>query len=136
MRVVERWTRPSKQTLHYEATVTDPGAYTAFTVAWDIPCNVDGELPEYICQENNQYLNRLEDDFGQPSSVRGRTRAEAGRAIGVPGSPSMRSTLFLSSHLPPCARSSRPSSGRSSVTRSRVSGAANGYRRTTAAGSC
>ena len=24
------------------------------------------ELPEYICQENNQYLNRLVDDFGQP----------------------------------------------------------------------
>ena len=28
--------------------------------------NADGELPEYICQENNQYLNRLEDDLGQP----------------------------------------------------------------------
>ena len=26
----------------------------------------DGELPEYICQENNRYLNRLEDDLGQP----------------------------------------------------------------------
>ena len=25
-----------------------------------------GELPEYICQENNRYLNRLEDDLGQP----------------------------------------------------------------------
>ena len=22
--------------------------------------------PRYICQENNQYLNRLEDDLGQP----------------------------------------------------------------------
>jgi hypothetical protein len=67
MSVVERWTRPSKQTLHYEATVTDPGAYTRpFTVAWDIPWNPTSELPEYICQENNQYLNRLVDDFGQP----------------------------------------------------------------------
>jgi hypothetical protein len=67
MSVVERWTRPSKQTLHYEATVTDPGAYTRpFTVAWDIPWNATSELPEYICQENNQYLNRLVDDFGQP----------------------------------------------------------------------
>ena len=38
MHVVERWTRPNKQTLHYEATVTDPGAYTRpFTMAWDIP---------------------------------------------------------------------------------------------------
>jgi hypothetical protein len=67
MQVVERWTRPNKQTLHYEATVTDPGAYTRpFTVAWDIPFNATNELPEYICQENNRFLNRLEDDFGQP----------------------------------------------------------------------
>jgi hypothetical protein len=67
MSVTERWTRPNKGTLHYEATVTDPGAYTKpFTVAWDIPWNPTSELPEYICQENNRYLNRLEDDFGQP----------------------------------------------------------------------
>jgi hypothetical protein len=67
MRVTEKWTRPSKQTLHYEALIEDPGAYTApFTVAWDIPWNATGELPEYICQENNQYLNRLVDDLGQP----------------------------------------------------------------------
>ena len=67
MEVTERWTRPSKQTLHYEATVNDRGAYTRpFTIAWDIPFNATGELPEYICQENNQYLNRLTDDLGQP----------------------------------------------------------------------
>ena len=67
MHVVERWTRPNKNTLHYEATVTDPGAYTRpFTIAWDIPWNATSELPEYICQENNQYLNRLVDDLGQP----------------------------------------------------------------------
>jgi hypothetical protein len=67
MRVTERWTRPNKATLHYEARIEDPGAYTApFTVAWDVPWNPTGELPEYICQENNQYLNRLTDDLGQP----------------------------------------------------------------------
>jgi hypothetical protein len=67
MDVVEKWTRPSKQTLHYEATITDTGAYTKpFTVAWDIPWREGGELPEYICQENNRYLNRLEDDLGEP----------------------------------------------------------------------
>ena len=67
MHVVERFTRPNKQTLLYEATVTDPGAYTRpFTVAWDIPFSQTAELPEYICQENNRFLNRLEDDFGQP----------------------------------------------------------------------
>ena len=67
MHVVERWTRPNKNTLHYEATVTDPGAYTRpFTMAWDVSLRADGELPEYICQENNQYLHRLVDDLGQP----------------------------------------------------------------------
>ena len=35
-------------------------------MAWDIPWREGGELPEYICQENNQYLNRLKDDLGMP----------------------------------------------------------------------
>jgi hypothetical protein len=66
MQVTERWTRPNKGTLHYEATINDPGAYAKpFTVAWDIPFNATAELPEYICQENNQYLHRLVDDLGQ-----------------------------------------------------------------------
>ena len=67
MHVVERFTRPNKATLHYEALIDDPGAYTKpFTVAWDIPWRANGELTEYICQENNKYLQRLTDDFGQP----------------------------------------------------------------------
>jgi hypothetical protein len=67
LHIVERFTRPTKQTLHYEATIDDPGAYTKpFKVAWDIPWNARGELSEYICQENNKYLQRLTDDFGQP----------------------------------------------------------------------
>ena len=67
MHVVERFSRPNKRTLHYEATVDDPGAYTKpFTLRWDIPWNPTGELTEYICQENNKYLQRLTDDFGQP----------------------------------------------------------------------
>ncbi|MGH9253391.1 MAG: hypothetical protein ACRD3C_02350, partial [Vicinamibacterales bacterium] len=67
LHVVERFSRPNKNTLHYEATVDDPGAYTRpFTIAWDIPWEPNGELLEYICQENNQYLSHLVDDFGQP----------------------------------------------------------------------
>jgi hypothetical protein len=67
LHVVERFTRPNKGTLHYEATVDDPGAYTRpFKVAWDIPWNGTSELTEYICQENNKYLQRLTDDFDQP----------------------------------------------------------------------
>ena len=67
MHVVERFTRPNKSTLHYFATIDDPGAFTKpFNVAWDISWNGTSELSEYICQENNRYLNRLQDDFGQP----------------------------------------------------------------------
>ncbi|MBI4485342.1 MAG: hypothetical protein HY655_04970 [Acidobacteria bacterium] len=61
------FSRPNKNTLHYEAPVTDPGTYTkSFRIAWDIPWDPNGELLEYICQEKNQYLNHLRDDFGQP----------------------------------------------------------------------
>ena len=67
LHVVERISRPRKSTLHFEATIDDPGAYTKpFTVAWDIPWDPADELKEYICQENNQFLLRLTDDFGQP----------------------------------------------------------------------
>lgn len=67
LHVVERWSRPDKNTLRYEATVDDPGAYTKpFTLRWEIRWNPTGELTEYICQENNKYLHRLTDDLGQP----------------------------------------------------------------------
>jgi hypothetical protein len=67
LHVVERYSRPNKNTLRFEATIDDPGAYTKpFTVAWDIPWDPRDELKEYICQENNQFLLRLTDDFGQP----------------------------------------------------------------------
>jgi hypothetical protein len=67
LHVVERFSRPNKNTLHYEAVVDDPATYTRpFTVAWDIPWDPNGELQEYICQENNQYLNHLVDDIGEP----------------------------------------------------------------------
>ena len=67
MDVVERWTRPNKQTLHYEATVTDPGAYTRpFTVAWDIPWRRERRAARVHLPGEQPYLNRLEDDLGQP----------------------------------------------------------------------
>ena len=67
LHVVEKFTRPNKNTLHYEALIDDPGAYTkSFTLSWDIPWRANGELTEYICQENNKYLQRLTDDFGEP----------------------------------------------------------------------
>jgi hypothetical protein len=67
LHVVERFSRPNKGNLHFEALIDDPGAYTKpFKVGWDIPWRANGELSEYICQENNKYLLRLTDDFGQP----------------------------------------------------------------------
>jgi hypothetical protein len=62
---VERISRPNRDTLHYEATINDPGAYSApWTVAWDTEWLAGAELAEYICQENNQFLLDLTDDFG------------------------------------------------------------------------
>ena len=67
LHIVERFSRPDKNTLRYEATIDDPGAYTEpWTIGWDIPWMPDGELLEYICQDNNLYLYHLTDDFGQP----------------------------------------------------------------------
>ena len=71
MHIVERFTRPNKGTLHYEAVIDDPGAYTKpWKVAWDISWQAGGEMIEYICQGNNQYLNHLKDDFGEPVLLR------------------------------------------------------------------
>jgi len=67
LHTIEHFTRPNLDTLHYEATIDDPGAYSKpWTVAWDIPWAAGQELQEYICQENNQYMADLRDDFGQP----------------------------------------------------------------------
>jgi hypothetical protein len=67
LHVVERFSRPDKRTLRFEATIDDPGAYTRpWTVSWTVPWNQTGELAEYICQENNRYLWNLTDDHGQP----------------------------------------------------------------------
>jgi hypothetical protein len=67
LRTIERITRPDHDTLHYEATIIDPGAYSApWTIAWEVPWSEGQELAEYICQENNQFLIDLKDDFGNP----------------------------------------------------------------------
>jgi hypothetical protein len=67
LHVIERFARPNKATLRYEATIDDPGAYTRpWTAAWTLRWNGGAELQEYICQENNQYMLNLTDDFGQP----------------------------------------------------------------------
>ncbi len=67
LRTIERISRPNRDTLRYEATLIDPGAYREpWTIAWDIEWLEGAELAEYICQENNQFLIDLKDDFGMP----------------------------------------------------------------------
>jgi hypothetical protein len=67
LHVVEKFTRPSKRQLHYEALIDDPGAYSRpWTVSWNMSWWAGGELDEYICEENNQYIKTLKDDFGNP----------------------------------------------------------------------
>ncbi|MDR2212253.1 MAG: hypothetical protein LBE21_01310 [Pseudomonadales bacterium] len=52
--VTERFTRTDLYTLHYESTIDDPGAYSEpWVVAMDIVWDPEGEIIEYICQENN-----------------------------------------------------------------------------------
>lgn len=64
---VERFRRPDLYRMEYEATIIDPGAYSApWTVGWTIDHVEDEETFEDICQENVQYLLQMEDDFGEP----------------------------------------------------------------------
>jgi hypothetical protein len=67
LHTIERFSRPNRDTLRYEATIDDPGAYARqWRMGWNIPWRAGQELQEYICQEENQYMFDLKDDFGQP----------------------------------------------------------------------
>lgn len=58
LHLAERISRRNLKTLIYEATIDDPGAYTAWTVRWQINETTasswveGGELFEYICQDD------------------------------------------------------------------------------------
>jgi hypothetical protein len=55
------FTRTIHDNMHYEATVDDPGVYTKpFTIGWDIRGAPGGGIEEYVCQENNGYLEHYE----------------------------------------------------------------------------
>ena len=59
LHVVERWTRTDFNTINYEVTVDDPGAYTAvWTTAVSLRWEPDTELFEYVCQQAN-YAHEL-----------------------------------------------------------------------------
>src|SRR5262245_51470208 len=55
LHLIERITRPKFNTLQYELTVDDPGAYTAtWTGGFLLRWNAGTELFEYVCQDNNK----------------------------------------------------------------------------------
>jgi hypothetical protein len=61
LHLVERISRPDLKTLSYEATIDDPGAYTKpWSIRWTITEKTasswipDGEIFEYICQDDRQ----------------------------------------------------------------------------------
>ena len=54
LRMTERFTRTDSNTMKYEVTIDDPGAYTApWTSGFYLFWSPGQELFEYICQENN-----------------------------------------------------------------------------------
>jgi hypothetical protein len=51
--LVERFTRPTFDTLRYEVTIDDPGAYTQpWSSAWELKWVGGEDLPVYFCQDN------------------------------------------------------------------------------------
>ncbi|PWU06328.1 MAG: hypothetical protein C5B51_12630 [Terriglobia bacterium] len=55
LHVIERYTRVDENTLHYQATIDDPGAYTKpWTVGWKVSWEPGWDPLEYVCQENNR----------------------------------------------------------------------------------
>jgi hypothetical protein len=53
LHLVERFTRPNLGTLHYEATIDDPGAYTRpWKSSWDLKWVAGEETPYFLCQDD------------------------------------------------------------------------------------
>jgi hypothetical protein len=66
---IERFTRTDFNTLKYEVTVDDPGAYTApWTAGFLLRWNAGAELFEYVCQANNLNPDMTIGDDGAPLS--------------------------------------------------------------------
>ncbi|HET7609702.1 MAG TPA: hypothetical protein VFL84_13565, partial [Gammaproteobacteria bacterium] len=53
LQLTERFSRPNYDTLHYEVTIDDPGAYTKpWKSSWDLRWVGGEDLPNYFCQDN------------------------------------------------------------------------------------
>ena len=64
MHLTERFTRTDYDDLKYEATLDDPGAYSApWTGGWWIRWQANQDLYEYVCQDNNRDVKHM---YGGP----------------------------------------------------------------------
>jgi hypothetical protein len=55
LHLTEKFTRTDSNTMQYELTVEDPGAYTAiWSRSSTMTFGANSELFEYVCQDNNQ----------------------------------------------------------------------------------
>jgi hypothetical protein len=53
LRLMERFSRPDLDTLRYDVTVEDAGAYTRpWSTGWTLRWVADTEMPRHLCQEN------------------------------------------------------------------------------------
>jgi len=59
LHTIERFRRPDANTLEYEVTIDDPGAYTRPFTLYGSHTAADTELMEYICNENNQDVEHI-----------------------------------------------------------------------------
>jgi hypothetical protein len=60
LHLIERISRPNHDQLRYEATVDDPGAYTAtWSGGWNLRWSDGNEPFDYLCQENNRDPARM-----------------------------------------------------------------------------
>jgi len=63
MRVVERYTRASYDTIEYEASITDPNVFAEpVRYSGTLTLHPEWEIGEYVCAENNQDYDELFDD--------------------------------------------------------------------------
>jgi hypothetical protein len=60
LHIIERYRRPDFNTLEYEVTIDDSGAYTKpFTLLGRSTYEANTDLMEYICNENNQDVEHI-----------------------------------------------------------------------------
>jgi hypothetical protein len=60
LHTIERFTRTDFNTIKYEMTIDDPGAYTAtWKTNWDIRFSPGSESFEFVCQDGNQAFDLM-----------------------------------------------------------------------------